>query len=241
MNVVYDDANLTVSIEGVEEVIDRLGEFRSKSPATVKAALNATAREVRKMQIKAAKARYAVNAAGAKHLEDLSTKNGKGHSATVSNLEAVLYDAKLKSDLGYFEHRPTQTFQSWHVFTDAPENVFAHVLKSEPMTALHGTGDKSKAFLVEFRNKSGNNHIGMVQRKIGVDAEQGKGASRLSERRWRNKDGIIEQLSTLGAPSATAMHGKVWSEVEPAAEDILLENIEAQLERTLARVAAKVR
>lgn len=235
MRVVYDDENLSVTIEGLDEVERALGALKAKTPAATKAAINATAREAKKVLVKAAKARYAVNAAGARHLNDLSTKRGKGHSATLARLEAVLYDAKLKSDLGYFQHRPTQTFTSWRVLTDAPEVVRARVLKSSGMKPLEKTAGLSKGFLIKFNS----GHVGMVRRKIGVDAEQGRGAARVSPRRWRNRDGIVEQLSTMGAPSAVTMHGKVWPEKEPEIGQYLLDSMEEQMQRIMQKYSGR--
>lgn len=231
--VTYDAGNLTIGLEGMDDVAAALGNLRKKTPAAAKVAINTTARQARQLMIARARARYAVNAAGQRHLKDLKM-TGKGHPATNSNLEAVLYISKMRNDLGYFQHRPTQTFTGLDVLRFAPSVVKARVLKESNMEPLTGTAHLSKGFLVEF--KSG--HVGMVQRVIGSSSSntvtQKSGAPR-----WRNAAGNVEKLQTMGSPSATAMHNVVWPYVEPEVEDLLHTNLQAQVERIIAREAAK--
>ena len=98
------------------------------------------------------------------------------------------------------------------------------------------TGDGanlSKGFLVEF--KSG--HVGMVQRRIGSSSSH-----TVTERgrpRWRNKDGKVEKLVTMGSPSATAMHSTVWPYVEPEVTEYLYDRLMEQTERVIARAKAR--
>lgn len=231
--VTYDAGNLTIGLEGLDDVAAALGNLRKKTPAAAKVAINTTARQARQLMIARARARYAVNAAGQRHLKDLKM-TGKGHPATNSNLEAVLYISKMRNDLGYFQHRPTQTFTGLDVLRFAPSVVKARVLKESNMEPLTGTAHLSKGFLVEFRS----GHVGMVQRVIGSSSSntvtQKSGAPR-----WRNAAGNVEKLQTMGSPSATAMHNVVWPYVEPEVEDLLHANLQAQVERIIAREAAK--
>ena len=231
--VTYDAGNLTIGLEGLDDVAAALGNLRKKTPAAAKVAINTTARQARQLMIARARARYAVNAAGQRHLKYLKM-TGKGHPATNCNLEAVLYISKMRNDLGYFQHRPTQTFTGLDVLRFAPSVVKARVLKESNMEPLTGTAHLSKGFLVEF--KSG--HVGMVQRVIGSSSSntvtQKSGAPR-----WRNAAGNVEKLQTMGSPSATAMHNVVWPYVEPEVEDLLHTNLQAQVERIIAREAAK--
>lgn len=105
------------------------------------------------------------------------------------------------------------------------------------MRELPGRGNRSKAFLVEFHNKNGNNHIGMVQRVIGSKSEHTR--TKRDRPRWRNSKGNVEKLVTLGSPSITAMHHTIWPEVEPSVEEYLQERLQAQVERVLARAGKK--
>ena len=134
--ITYNKDNLTITIEGMDEVAKALDDLKKKTPAAAKVAINATAREARKLMIAQAKARYAVNAKGAQHLKDLKTSGKKGHNATNTNLEAVLFIAKPRADLAYFQHRPTQSFSGRAVLHNAPEYVQARILKSSSMRKL---------------------------------------------------------------------------------------------------------
>ena len=66
--------NITIEIDGLDTVARALGDLQGRSPQAMKVAVNQTAREARKLMIAAAKARYVVNAAGARHLNDLKQK-----------------------------------------------------------------------------------------------------------------------------------------------------------------------
>lgn len=228
-SVTYDAGNLTITVAGLEDVADALGDLKKKTPAAAKVAINATARQARKLMVAQAKARYAVNAAGRRHLKDLVQRK----KATNTSLSAELHIAKMRNDLGYFQHRPTETFTGRAVLQRAQAHVTARVLKSSSMRALTGTSGLSKGFLVEF--KSG--HVGMVQRRIGSNSSH-----KVTERghpRWTTKDGRVEKLVTMGSPSATAMHSTVWPMVEPDVVEYLQDRLEAQVERVLARAQAR--
>lgn len=229
-SVTYDAGTMTITVEGMDDVAKALGDLKSKTPAAAKVAINATARQARKLMVAQAKARYAVNAAGRRHLKDLTQRK----KATNTSLSAELFIAKMRNDLGYFEHRPTERFTGLDVLRRAPEHVKARVLKSSTMTELTGEkGNLSKGFLVEF--KSG--HVGMVQRKIGSSSSH-----KTTERghpRWTNKDGKVEKLVTMGSPSAAAMHNTVWPYVEPDVVEYLQERLMEQTERIIARAKAR--
>ena len=154
--VTYDAGNLTIEVDGLDTVAAALGDLKKKTPAAAKVAINATARQARKLMIAKAKARYAVNAAGRRHLKDLVQRK----KASNTSLSAELHIAKMRNDLGYFQHRPTERFTGREVLHHAPKYVKARVLKASSMAALTGNANMSKGFLVQF--KSG--HIGMVQR-----------------------------------------------------------------------------
>lgn len=233
-NVTYDAGNVTITVAGLDTVAGALGDLKRKTPAATKVAINATARQARKLMIERAKARYAVNAAGKRHLKDLV----QSRKASNRNLIAELKIASFRSDLGYFEHSPTRTYTGREVFEHAPETVRARVLKSSPMKPLGGNVDKtfgpmSKGFLVKFSS----GHIGMVQRDIGSYSGHDKTARGF--KRWRNKANRVEKLVTMGSPSAAAMHHTIWPMVEPSVEEYLQERLQAQVERVLARAGKK--
>ena len=232
--VIYDEGAVTITVEGLVDVANALGNLKNKTPAAAKVALNAAARQARRIMIAQARARYTVNAAGQRHLDDLRQRK----RATNSNLSAELFISKMRNDLGYFETNPTERFTGRSVKRNAPDVVTARVLTSSPMKELSGgvkrDGRKySKGFLVEF--KSG--HVGMVQRQIGSDSKR-----RITERgyrRWMNKDGQVEKLVTMGSPSAAGMHSTVWNLVKPDVVGYLQERLMAQVDRIVEREARK--
>ena len=52
-NVTYDAGNLTITLEGLDTVEQALGDLKIKTPAAAKVAINATAREARKLMVAA--------------------------------------------------------------------------------------------------------------------------------------------------------------------------------------------
>lgn len=229
-SVTYDAGTMTITVAGLDDVEKALGDLKSKTPAAAKVAINATARQARKLMVAKAKARYAVNAAGQRHLKDLVQRK----KATNSSLSAELHIASFRNDLSYFQHNPTQTFTGRAVLERAPQYVTGHVLKASPMRPLSGVpGQYSKGFLVKFNS----GHVGMVQRRIGSSSSNTVTARGYT--RWRTQDGRVEKLVTMGSPSATAMHNTIWPEVEPSVEEYLQERLDAQVEKVLARAGKR--
>ena len=95
--------NITIEIDGLDTVARALGDLQGRSPQAMKV-VNQTAREARKLMIAAAKARYVVNAAGARHLNDLKQKK----KASNTDLTATLFISKMRNDLGYFDVDPME-------------------------------------------------------------------------------------------------------------------------------------
>ena len=95
-SITYDAGNMTITVDGLDTVERALGDLKRKTPAAAKVAINATAREARKLMIAKAKARYAVNAAGKRHLKDLVQRK----KATNKSLSAEFHIAKMRNDLG---------------------------------------------------------------------------------------------------------------------------------------------
>lgn len=229
-SVTYDRGSVTITLEGLDTVNEALGELSKKTPAAAKVAINATAREARKRMIVQAKARYAVNAAGQKHLKDLVQRK----KATNRNLVAELFIASFRNDLGYFQtNPPVPTHFTGADWRKGPKVWRGKVLKSEAMKPLPGTGNHAKAFLAEFQS----GHIGMVQRVVGSSSSNT--TTKSGAPRWRNKQGKVEKLVTLGSPSAAAMHRTIWPYVLPEVEMYLLYRLDTQVEKLIARAAAK--
>ena len=231
--VTYNAGNMTITVAGIKDVERRLGKLKSKAPAAMKFAINATARKTRKLMLAKAKARYAVNSKGEQHIDDLAQKR----KAKNSSVLAVLQIASRDIDLAYFDHSPTQVFSGKEVLSRAPEVVRARVLKSSPMKSLDaGTRDTDdgpvevgKGFLAKFAS----GHTGMVLRQIGSSSPNTRTSKGYP--RWTSKDGNVELLQTAYAPSGPAMHNTIWPEVEPSAADILQEQLDRRVEMILAK------
>lgn len=221
-NVRYSAGTMTIEVDGLDDVSQVLGDLRKKTPAVAKVAINATARQARKLMIARAKARYAVNTAGKKHLNELVQRK----KATNTSLSAELRIASFRNDLGYFQTNPNRPFMGRDV-ANAPEHFTARVLKTSPMKPLTGKGWLSKGFLVEF--KSG--HVGMVQRIVGT------GKFHYTVR--SGAPSYSDKMQTMGSPSATAMHSTIWPEVEPEVELYLAEKLTQRAEQIVAQAARK--
>ena len=237
VNTKLEGRFITIEIDGLETVSGALGDLRRKSPAALKVAVNQTARQTRKWMIAAAKARYVVNAAGQRHLNDLKTNK----KATNADPSATLFISKMRNDLGYFENKPRAVYTGRAAAARKGTVYQARVLREHGLSDLTGTanpydpkdGDYSKGFLAKF--KSG--HIGMVQRIIGSDS--GRTTTESGRPRWRNRQGKVEKLVTMGSPSATAMHTQVWPMVEDDVEAYLVARLRERVDWILAR-AGKV-
>jgi len=205
-----------ITIDGAEAAEKGLDNFTRVFPGTVARGLNATIEHTRSRLVEEAQERYAINAAGARHLNDL-----KQHErASSASLAASMRIRKMRNDLGYFETSPDRPLPGIK-WKSAPKGGFAgHVLKSSPMTTLGGIeGKRSKGFLAHF--KSG--HVGMVERVIGSESESTVTARGF--RRWRSKNGKIEALETVGSPSAAAMINTVWPGQDVESAEFFIERL----------------
>src|SRR5699024_2680666 len=71
--VFYEAGSLTIGVNA-DEVAEKLGELRNKTPAVIKVAANYTARETRKEMLRRAMRRYAVNTKGKEKLQGLKQR-----------------------------------------------------------------------------------------------------------------------------------------------------------------------
>lgn len=207
---------ITMNAEGL--IAAQKGARRTAQivPGAVARGLNATIEKTRSRLVEEARERYAVNAAGERHLDDLRQQE----RASSARLVASMRIKKMRNDLGYFETQPNIPLPGIR-WRSAPEGGFmGHVLRSTPMQTLSGKGNKSKAFLARFTS----GHVGMVQRVIG-SASRNTVTAR-GYQRWRNKDGKVEKLETLGSPSAAAMINTVWPGKDVESAEFFLEKLE---------------
>jgi hypothetical protein len=230
----YNADNMTIELIGESEIAAALGDLKKKTPAVIKSAVNSTARDGRKLMVKQAKAKYAVNAVGRKHLDQLKLRK----KAKVTDLGAELgiggpsQRSGMKNDLGYFKDSPSRAFMGLAVY-QAPKFFKAKVLKKSSMKKLTGKGNLSKGFLLTFSS----GHVGMVQRVIGSSSKNT--ITNRGKPRWANSVGNVEKVRTMGSPSAVAMHKTVWGDVEPDVEEMLDRRLKESVQKTIARAAAR--
>lgn len=220
-----------VQVPNIGEVERALGDLRDKAPRAMKNAVNKTATKSKNLMIRQARLRYAVNAAGRRHLNALKLRN----RATEQNPTAEIYISSRRNDLGDFQSNPSVPHMgtSWVL---SPSFHTSHVLKKNPMEPLYGgqtaLGQASKGFLVKFDS----GHVGMVQRLIGKSAVNPKPT------RWRSKNGVVEKLYTMSSPSASAMHSTVWrEEVEPNSQIMLQEQLRNEVSKILLYAGRKTK
>lgn len=230
----YDAGTTTIGVNA-EEVSRRLGELRRKTPAVIKVAVNATARETRKEMLQRVLKRYALTAKGKERAKGLKQKV----KATNASPAAVLWIGGIngaRADLAYFQHRVTVPHPglSWQT---GPTVFKARVLRSGGLHDLTGDGAYSKGFLAKFVNDGTHQHIGMIQRHFGAKSERTTTAT--GARRWRSKSGVVEQTRTYSSPSGTAQHHTVWEkeDVHVYAENTLNDRLEKQIAKVMARAA----
>lgn len=239
-NFTYYDAGTTTIGVNADEVKRRLGELQRKTPAVIKVAVNATARETRKEMLRRVLKRYALTAKGKERAKGLKQKV----KATNADPAAVLWIGGIngaRADLAYFQHRVTVPHPglSWQT---GPTVFKARVLRSGGLHDLGGGpierngvtfGQGSKGFLAEF--KSG--HVGMIQRHIGKESE--RTTTKSGAPRWRSASGVVETTQTYGSPSGTAQHHTVWEkeDVHVYAENTLNDRLEKQIAKVMARAA----
>lgn len=234
-NFTWYDAGATTIGVNAEEVSRRLGELRRKTPAVIKVAVNATARETRKEMLRRVLKRYALTAKGKERAKGLKQKV----KATNADPAAVLWIGGIngaRADLSYFQHRVTVTHPglSWQT---GPTVFKARVLRNGGLHDLTGGGAYSKGFLAKFANDGTHQHIGMIQRHIG--AASSETTTKSGAPRWRSASGVVEKTRTYGSPSGTAQHHTVWEkeDVHVYAENTLNARLEKQIAKVIAKAA----
>lgn len=217
-----------ISVPDADRVADALGSLRDKTPQVLRNAINKTASQTRKLMIKEAKGRYAVNDAGRRHLNDLKVRS----RASIKNLQATLFISSFRNDLGYFQTSPKQPYTGKNVW-NAPEHFTGKVLKASAMQSLTGTSEYSKGFLVRFAS----GHVGMVQRKLGEESVHK--VTMRGKPRWKSGSGVVEKLRTMPSPSASAMHNVSWKQIQQdvatQASELLYENMDMEVQRIVQK------
>jgi len=231
----YNPDTMTVTVDD-SEVQQALGDLAAKTPAVMKTAINKTARQMRKEEIKEAKSRYALNPKGQEKLKNLKQKR-KATNTSLVNIHRQ-NDMGRKLDMAYFQHRTSEVHTGWDAVMNSPRYYSVKVLKSEGYHNIEAGKNKSKGFLAEFSN----GHIGMVNRKLDHYTQNYR--TKRGKRRWRatvngEKKGV-QALETTARPGASDMEAKVWRDiVREETEGSLQENVQKRIEQVVAKAARK--
>lgn len=205
-----------------DEIAAALGEYASETPRTMKNVLNSTARKTRTMLVRKARQEYVIKAKVLRGENDLDFQ-----PATLSKQEAMLQIKRAMNELIDFKTRPdkpTKTGPGRKV--DARAAVKKGGLK--PMRAgRHG------AFVTQFES----GHVTMVQRSEKGEQYSAKNKSNRAYRRKRGGVGYYDltKIVVYQSPSAAALLGKTYAEIEPAVRQLMQERMAAEIARTIAR------
>ena len=236
--VTYDAGTMTIEVYGLDGVAYMLGDLKSKTPAVVKTAINATARKTARDAVKAAERRYALTTRGEEKLRDYKQRK----KATNRDLLAIINggDDALPLNIVYFEHTPNKPYMGKAIGA-APAHFRARVLRSGGYKELDESSDGSRAFLVSIHNTvSKNDHIAMLQRVLGSQTNRRK--TNRGYPRWKSPNGLVEKIYDMERPGVSSMGAAVWSRgVDQTTAEYLQEQVFRQTERVLARAKAKQR
>ena len=214
---------ITIEVSGLSQAAADLARLARAAPGATARGLNEALTHARAELIRDARERYAVNEAGARHLDDLNITQ----RASSTSLAAGMRIRKMRNDLGYFETNPTRPLPG-NLWRLGPRGGFqGHVLRSTAMKTEGGVaGRYGKAFLARFAS----GHVGMVERVLGSSSSHT--ATRSGRPRWRSANGKVEKVQTLGSPSAAAMISTVWPGHEQGSAEYFLKKLEEYLGRT---------
>jgi len=96
----YNPDTMTVTVDD-SEVQQALGDLAAKTPAVLKTAINKTARQMRKEEIKEAKSRYALNPKGQEKLKNLKQKRKATNTSLVNIHRQNDMGVKVLKSVGY--------------------------------------------------------------------------------------------------------------------------------------------
>lgn len=227
--VTYDAGTMTITVEGMEDVAAALGDLKSKTPAVLKVAINATARQAARDAIKAAEQRYALTSRGREKLQNYRQKK----KATNSDLLAVIHgdDDSLPLNMVYFEHTPEKPYMG-KAMGAAPVHFRAKVLKNGGYKNLTEGAGRSKGFLVSIHNpKSGNDHLAILQRVLNSHAQ--RTVTNRGYKRWKSPNGMVEKVYDMERPGVSSMGRAVW---DRGINQEAAENLERFVERRINQI-----
>ena len=194
-----------ISLDDLQGFEAMLGSSKNKSRYILRAAINNSAKEVKKRLERDAAKRYAINQGGQAAYRQIN----KIKKATIGNLAAIV-EAK-DGPIELFKYKVNdRTYYPGGV--GAPKQIKAKALKKSPYKPLANPG--YKAFVVKY--KSG--HISVAERVPG------------SSMRGKHKE-AIRSLYAISKPKSEETVYKIG--IAKDMQDILIKHVQAQMEHFL--------
>lgn len=199
-----------VEMEDLTQIESALGMTKDKSKLVLKTAINNTAKQTVKLLVDEANKQYIIN----KKVNVRKTLDVK--KATTSNLAAIVTSKGSTTELYDFRVSP----KAYSPRNRPPAGHTGNVKRSNGPKHLYlkpGGGDQYKAFVVKFAS----GHISVAQRVPGSTMKSKP-----------NKE-AIKNLRSTSVPAMLGYEKGVWGVVEPKMNDLLMDNIQAQIARYL--------
>ncbi len=236
---------IEIRVDG-DDVAAALAQMQDKTPQACRNAINATARKARTVMANKARKKYHIKSKVMRSENDMHFEK-----ATLDRMEAMLRIKRAMNELIDFKTNPNKYV---HTGPGERHDVSAAVEKTG-MKSMHS--GRYGAFVTRF--KSG--HVTVVQRKENKQYSNKKLREYQRKSKWTVKGGGVRErkkdswtdsrgrtyhgdgeghydthaIVTYKSPSAAAMLGKSYGEVEPEIARLLHDNIAKAIARDIAR------
>lgn len=208
--------NFNVDVN-IEEIQERLGDFKQKAPRVLCNSVNDTAKDARKLLAKQAREVYAVKSN--KFQKNMTLKKAKP-----SNTVAVIKSKGKQMELIDFKTNPTKKTK----VDSTKAKVFASgQMKNLIKSGADHNGKDLKAFIVKYQS----GHVTVASRVPGetVTREiQGRNGNT-----YRVEADKIKSMSALAIPQMLKNKSKVYNEVKPMINRRMRVHLERHIERAL--------
>lgn len=195
-----------INMDDVDGFIPALNTAKSKSKYILRAAINNSAKEVKKRLERDASKRYALHKGGQGAYREIN----RIKKATVGNLAAIVEARDGVIDLYKYQVN-NRTYYPGGV--GAPRQIKARALKKTPYKSLAADA-KHKAFVVKFKN----GHMAVAERVPGTRMQH------------KNKE-AIRALYAISKPKSEETVFKIG--IDKDMHSILMKHIQAQIEQFL--------
>ena len=191
------------SDEAIKLIENRLGEMKSKAPATLKKAINKTAKQARKSLALKAQQTYTVKSVR-------FNKNMKIKNSTNNHLVATIKTTGKPMPLSNFRTKSSNTDST------KAKVVKANKFKSLTIAGGETSGKDLKSFVVKFSS----GHVAVAQRIPGTKMKN------------KNKEQIKEFYS-LSIPKMVGSEKRVYGQIRGQIRSNLKKNIDEEINKLL--------